>query len=79
MITATAVMKYYPESNETQKGHMCQNKQGLESTKTKNNVQEPQVVHSPQPRVREVRVNVEDIKHIMYTVQMEQFPVEADT
>ena len=29
MLTATAVMKNYPESNETQKGHMHQNKQGV--------------------------------------------------
>ena len=54
MLTAMAVMKYYQESNETQKGHMHQNKQGVGSTKQKNNEQEPQVIHLPQMRVQEV-------------------------
>ena len=34
MLTATVIIKYYPESDETQKGHMHQNKEGLQSTKT---------------------------------------------
>ena len=70
MPTATAVKKYFPASDETQQVHMCQNKQGLQSTKTNDDKQEPQVIHAPQPRVREIRVNLEDKKHTMYTTQM---------
>ena len=67
MLTAAAVMKYFPELDETQKGHMQQSRQGLQSTKTIKDKQEPQVIYTPQPRVREKSVHVKDMKHIMYT------------
>ena len=69
MLTATAITKYFPESDETQKEHMCQNKQGLCSTKTINDEQEPQVIYAPQPRMRETCVQIKNMKHIMYTIQ----------
>ena len=69
MLTTSSVMKYYPKSHETQKGHMHQTKQGVQLTKQQYDKNEPQVIHEPQPRVQEVQVKVEDIKHIMYTNQ----------
>ena len=37
MLTAITVIKYFPESEETQKGHMQQNRQGIQSTKKRLN------------------------------------------
>ncbi len=34
-LTASTVTKYFPESDETQKGHTCQTHQGVQSTKDK--------------------------------------------
>ena len=54
---------------------MCQTKQGVQSTKQKDEENKPQIINEPQPRVQEIQVKVEDIKHIMYTNQTGQFPV----
>ena len=69
MLTATAVLKYFPESDETQKG------QGLQSTTNIDSEQQPQVVFATQSRVREINVYIKDMKHIIYTDQTGQFPV----
>ena len=67
--------KSLSRSNETQKGHMHQTKQGVCSTKQNNDENKPQVIYEPQPRVQEIQVKVEDIKHIMYTNQTGQYLV----
>ena len=54
---------------------MCQTKQGIQSTKQKDEENKPQIINEPQPRVQEIQVKVEDIKHIMYTNQTGPFPV----
>ena len=72
---AAAVMKYFPESDKAQKGHMQQSKQGLQSMKQIKEEQEPHVVFSPQTRVREINVHIEDMECIMYTDHTRQFSV----
>ena len=44
MLTAKEAMIYFPESDETQKGHMWQNKQRLQSTKKIEDEQEMRMV-----------------------------------
>ena len=54
---------------------MHQTKQGVPWTKQNDEENKPQVIYEPQLRVQEIKVKVEDIKHIMYTDQTGLFPV----
>ena len=70
-----AVIKYFPESDETQRGQRQQSKQGVQSTKELDEVQDTHVVHMPQLWLQEICINIEDMKHLMYTDQTGKFPV----
>ena len=69
---AIAVMKYFPELDETQKGHMMQNKKELQSTNWIEDEQETHMVFLPQTQVDEISVNIKDMKNSMYTNQTGQ-------
>ena len=75
-LTAEAVSKHFPESDETQKGHMRQTRQGVRSTK----VIDEDAAHNFQPtpgvKHKDVYLRVFDAtKKTMYSDQRGRFPV----
>ena len=48
---------------------MRQQQQGIESTQEKEDKDDKHIVHAPQPRFKEISVNVDDMKNIMYIDQ----------
>jgi hypothetical protein len=76
------VNKFFPESDETQKGHMKQTKQGVRSTKVidENAMLEVEAILLPKPGVKhkEVYLRVFDTtKKAMYTNQPGRFPITS--
>eukprot|EP00804_Cyclotella_cryptica_P014825 CCRYP_015027-RA/>CCRYP_015027-RA protein AED:0.12 eAED:0.12 QI:0/0/0/1/0.2/0.16/6/0/1256 len=75
-LTIEAVNKHFPDSDETQKGHMRESRQGVRSTKV---VDEDALLHfKPTPGVKhkDVYLRVYDAtKRAMYTDQTDRFPV----
>ena len=72
-LTSDNVSKHFPESVETQKGHMRQGRQGVRST-------QPQETFKPTPGVRhnDVYLKVFDAtKKTMYTDQTGRFPITS--
>ena len=81
-LTAKAVAKYFPESDETQQGHMRNIKQGLRSTKErKQNIEIKQEDGSnltlPLPKHNDVYVRIDEAKETIYTDQTGAFPVRS--
>jgi hypothetical protein len=80
LLTAKAVKKYYPETEETPKGHMRRIKSGVRSTKA-------QVEEHPEVQVaeamltelrkkhRDVYVEIKDVTELVYSDQTGRFPV----
>ncbi|KAL7475096.1 LOW QUALITY PROTEIN: hypothetical protein ACHAW6_006934 [Cyclotella cf. meneghiniana] len=85
-LNVLAINRYFPDSDETQKGHMRQHRQNVRSTKVKHvqvedddtdneNVEE---ISRPLQRQRDVYVKVYDAtKCAMYTDQTGRFPVTS--
>ena len=65
MLKAKVVAKNFPKSPETQKGHMMQQQQGVQSMQEKEDKDDKNIFHVPQPRSKEISVNIDDIKNIM--------------
>ena len=71
-LTPDTINKFFPESVETQKGHMRQSKQGVRSTKVKDEEFNP----PPGIKKKDVYLRVFDAtKRSMYTDQTGQFPI----
>ena len=78
MLIASAVMKYFLESNEAKWGHMRQTMQEVYWTKKIGKEQEMLMVYLPQTQVQEISINIKYMKHIMYNDQTEQFSVVSN-
>ena len=73
-LTSTNVMKHFPESDETQKGHMKQIQQGLRSTKPKPTL--PPFTPTAGLKHQDVYIRIYDAtKKTMYTDQTGRFPI----
>ena len=70
-LSVKAVNKYYPETDETPKGHMSGQRQGLCSTKTKEIIATSQVAQKKQHKIF---VKIIDLKETMYSDQTRKFP-----
>jgi len=60
-LTAEAVHKHFPESDETQKGHMKQQRQNVRSTNVKQNAtdyQDKEDQNKPQAKLKDVYVKI---------------------
>ena len=82
LLTVKAVKKYYPEAEETPKGHMRRVKSGIRSTKAQ--LEEPPEVQLAAATLadlrrkhRDVYVQIKDISELIYTDQTGQFPVTS--
>jgi hypothetical protein len=81
-MTVDNVNKFFPESNETQKGHMRQSRQGVRSTKVINEDAMLEAETHPKPtpgiKFKDVYLRVFDMsKKAMYTDQTGRFPITS--
>ncbi len=81
-MTSKNINKFFPESNETQKGHMKQMKQGVRSTKVTDEDAMLKVEAIPQPKPgvkhKDIYLRVFDAtKKAMYTDQPGCFPITS--
>ena len=72
MLTIHNVNRHLPESEETQKGHMQNQRQGVRSTKAK--APHPGTESPPAEKKRDVFINLYEPKYTMYTYQTGKFP-----
>jgi len=76
-LTVESVNKFFPESDETQKGHMKQTRQNVRSTRTK---QVEQADHLPTPGIKHHDAYIftyDATKKSMYTDQTGRFPITS--
>ena len=81
-ITVDNVNKHFPESNETNQGHMKGIKQGIRSTKQR---KQPTVITTdageqvtvPLTKHHDIFVTIDEAKETMYTDQTGAFPVQS--
>ena len=71
LLTVKNVNKYFPESEETQYGHMRGQRQGVRSTKVK---AETEAEETPKAKEHDIHIMVYDPKEVMYTDQTGKFP-----
>ena len=71
LLTVKNVNKYFPESEETQYGHMRGQRQGVRSTKVKI---EPEAEEATKIKEHDIHITVYDPKEVMYTDQTGKFP-----
>ena len=90
MLTVKSIQKYYPETDETPKGHMKTQRQRLRSTKVKIKQEDKQekktkeyVSCVPKEKTLEMFAKVVDLEETMYSDQTGKFPYlsskETDT
>ena len=82
LLTTKAVKKYFPEADETSKGHMRRVKSGVRSTKAQ--VQEPEEIQlaattlaNLRKKHRDIYVQIKEASELVYTDQTGQFPVTS--
>jgi hypothetical protein len=78
-LSAKAVAKHFPESDETQQGHMRSVKQGIRSTKEKKRdvqitFEDGNTLTIPMCKHHDIFVRVEEAKEAIYTDQTGAFP-----
>ena len=66
-LTVKKVNKFYPETDETPKGHMRQTRQGVRSTKEKVEVREKNNVAVQRTKQKDLYVCVDQVKDTIYT------------
>jgi hypothetical protein len=77
LLSATNVLKYYPETAETPKGHLNQNRRNVRSTKPKHPIKE---LHSTQLRGRkepDIYTKVYNKRETIFTDQTGKFPTRS--
>ena len=81
-LTIKAVNKHFPESDETQQGHMRSIKQGVRSTKKKKEPMEIKQEHGtlltiPLKKHNDIFITIDDAKETIYTDQTGAFPTRS--
>jgi hypothetical protein len=80
-LTLKAVQQHFPESDETQQGHMRNIKQGIRSTKIKKEATEiitsEGSVITPLKKHHDIYVRIEEARETIYTDQTGAFPTRA--
>ena len=71
------VNKYYPETDETPKGHMRQVRQGFCSTKERVSVPNDNDEKVPRRKQHDIYVRVDQVKDTIYTDQTGKFPITS--
>ena len=79
-LTTAAVRKHYPDSDETQKGHMKKQRQGVRSTRTKEKPMHEEMTNndnSPPRKMRDVYVKIHNAGETMHSDQTGRFPATS--
>ena len=76
MITVKNVNKYFPESKETQKGHMRQTREGVRSKKIKESNEE-NVPVTPVQKERDIMIKTYKMRELIATDQTGKFPITS--
>ena len=76
-MTVKKVNKFYPETDETPKGHMRQTRQGVQSTKEKVVVRDENNEDVPRTKQHDIYVRVDQVKDTIYTDQTGKFPITS--
>ena len=75
LITVNRVNKYFPESEETQQGHMRGQRQGIRSTKTKIKIENDDTTSTePLKTLNDIVIKVHDTTDTIFTDQTGKFP-----
>ena len=77
-LTAKLVRRHFPESDETQKGHMKQQRQNVRSTKIKIE-NENQTQLTPEKRMKDVYLKVHNANDTMHSDQTGRFPATSSS
>ena len=77
MLTERNVNKYYPETNETPKGHMAQARKNARSTKPKPMKEYKEAHHMKGKKVRDIYTKVYEVKETLYSDQTGAFPTRS--
>ena len=79
-LTTAAVRKHFPDSDETQKGHMKKQRQGVRSTRTKeesNETEASNTNNSPPRKLRDVYIKIHNAGETMHSDQTGRFPATS--
>ena len=76
-MTVKKVNNFYPETDETPKGHMRQTRQGVRSTKEKVVVRDENNEAVPRTKQHDIYVRVDQVKDTIYTDQTGKFPITS--
>ena len=76
IINKNNVKKYYPETDETQKGHLNQTRKNVRSTRAKP-MEEPDTSKLQKKKKGDIYVKMYDLKETIYTDQTGKFPVTS--
>ena len=77
LLTAQNVNKYYPETNETPKGHLNQTRKNVRSTKPKQPIEVINTAAMRGQKVRDVYTKVYDVRNTVFMDQTGQFPTRS--
>ncbi len=77
LVTVENVNKYFPESDETQMGHLNQQRQGVRSTKTREPLMDIDTSMTKGKKEKDVYFKVFDMKNQIYTDQTGAFPIRS--
>ena len=78
MVTVSNVNKHFPESEETQKGHLNQQRQGVRSTQPKAvDFEEVDKSKTKDKKEKDVYIKVIEIKNTIYSDQTGKFPTTS--
>jgi len=80
-INVNVVNRYFPESDETQKGHMKKQRQTVRSTKVKEtlNQKEDDKPQSPKKKEHDVYIRIFNAEETMHTDQTGRFPANSSS
>jgi hypothetical protein len=80
-LNVKVVNRYFPESDETQKGHMRKQRQNVRSTKVKEtlNQEEDDTPQSPKKKEHDVNIRVFNAEETMHTDQTGRFPANSSS
>jgi hypothetical protein len=73
-ITPTVIRHHFPESDETQKGHMKRQRQGVRSTKVREET-EPNLPAIP--KAKDIYIKIYNVSETMHTDQTGRFPATS--
>ena len=74
-LTTSTVRKHFPDSDETQQGHMKKQRQGVRSTKELHD-DKPRITFTPR-KMHDIYIKIHSITETMYTDQTGRFPATS--